>query len=158
VRTDFGTSLFRFKWKYSFSDSGRLDAGMSAGLATFNFDVSLAGEGTVDDGMGGTVVQGTAEGAEFIAPVPLLGFWVDYAFTPRWIVRFSTEALDLSVGSHEGRVLQSAFTAEYYVTQLIGLGFGLNGSDMQYTQDEEDQRLGVRYKVKSFAGYMSFVF
>ena len=55
-------------------------------------------------------------------------------------------------------MLQSAFTAEYYVSQLIGLGFGVNGSDMQYTQDEENERLGVRYKVKSFVGYLSFVF
>jgi hypothetical protein len=152
------TSLFRFKWKYSFSDGGRLDAGLSAGLSTFGIEASLSGEGSVDDGMGGTVLRGTTEGATFIAPVPLIGFWVDYAFSPRWIVRTSAESIDLSIGANSGRVLETEFTAEYYVSRLVGLGFGLTGYDLEYSKDEEDQRIGVNYRVKSLAGYLSFVF
>jgi len=154
VRTELQTNLFSFKWKYSFSDSGRLDAGLSAGLSTFDIAASLSGNGEVN----GSQVAGATEGAAFVAPVPLIGFWVDYAFTPRWIVRASAEAIDLSIGSNEGRVLQTLFSAEYYVTKLVGLGFGLTGVDVEYSQKEDRKRIGVDYRIKSFSGYLSFVF
>lgn len=158
VTSNFDSSLFKFKWKYSFADTGRLDAGLSAGLSTFDFDVSLAGEGLIDDGMGGQVLAQTKEGAAFVAPVPIFGFWVDYAFSPRWIVRLNAEAIDLSIGAHNGRVLQSNYLAEYYVSKLVGLGFGLTSSSITYSQNTQEQQIGFDYKVKSFAGYLSFVF
>jgi len=154
VTTGLRTNLFSVKWKYSFSDSGRLDAGLSAGLSTFEIDASLSGQGTIN----GVPKAGATEGAAFVAPVPLIGFWVDYAFSPRWIMRASAESIDLSIGSNKGRVLQTQFSAEYYVSKLVGLGFGLSGIDIEYTQDENNKRIGLNYQIKSFTGYLSFVF
>jgi len=121
VRTEFDTTITKFKWRYSFSDSGRLDAGLTAGLSTFLLKISLEGEATlhIDGEEQGELVEAD-EGEQFLAPIPLIGFYVHYAFTPRVIMRVGADALDLSIGEHTGRVLETELLAELYASDLAG--------------------------------------
>jgi len=72
VRTEFRTTMTKFKWRYSLSNSGRLDAGLTAGLSTFRLAIALEGEATlhIDGEEQGELVEAT-EGQQFLAPVPL---------------------------------------------------------------------------------------
>jgi hypothetical protein len=159
IDTRFNTSLLKAKWKYDFSDSGRLDAGLSLGLSTFNIELGLRGAGIVqEEGEPPRPEEFADEGAEFIAPVPVIGFYLDYAFSPNWTIRLGADAIELSVSGNRGRVVESAFTFEYYFTRLFGLGFGLGNQTVEYTKDEDGQRFRVEYRVQNFAIYLSFVF
>lgn len=158
LSTKFGTSMFRVKWKYNVAEGDRLAAGFGLGLSTFAIGLGLNGTIEVDDGTGGQVLRAAEEGADFIAPVPLIGMWIDYAIMPRLLVRASVEAVSFSISGNSGRVLDSAFLLEYYFTRLFGLGFGVTSTDIEYAKDEDDKFLRVSYRIDAFQTYLSFVF
>jgi len=84
--------------------------------------------------------------------------WIDYAITPRLLVRASGEAVNFSISGNAGRVLDSGFFFEYYFTRLFGLGFGFTSTDIEYGKDEDDKFLRVNYRIDAFQTYLSFVF
>lgn len=98
------------------------------------------------------------EGQQFLAPIPLIGFYVHYAFTPRVIMRVGADALDLSIGEHTGRVLETEFLTEFYVSDLAGIGLGLATSDIQYGRSVDNERLDIQYRITSFVAYFTYVF
>ena len=158
LSTKFGTSMFKLKWKYNVAEGDRLAAGFGLGLSTFAIDLGLTGAIEVDDGGGGQILRTAQEGSDFIAPVPLVGIWIDYAIMPRLLVRTSVEAVSFSVSGNSGRVLDAAFFLEYYFTRLFGLGFGFTSTNIEYGKDEGDQFLRVSYRIDAFQTDLSFVF
>jgi hypothetical protein len=158
LSTTFGTSMLRLKWKYNVAEGDRLAAGFGLGLSTFAIDLGLNGAIEVDDGGGGQILRTAEEGGDFIAPVPLVGMWIDYAIMPRLLVRASVEAVSFSISGNSGRVLDSAFLFEYYFTRLFGLGFGITSTDIEYGKDENNKFLRVKYRIDAFQTYLSFVF
>jgi hypothetical protein len=154
----FGTTMFRVKWKYNVAQGERLAAGFGLGLSTFAINLGLDGTVEVDDGNGNQILRAAEEGSDFIAPVPLIGMWIDYAITPRLLVRASVETVNFSISGNAGRVLDSGFFFEYYFTRLFGLGFGFTSTDIEYSKDDEDKFIRVKYRIDAFQTYLSFVF
>jgi hypothetical protein len=158
VSTELRTNIYKISWKYDFSDSGRLNAGVTAGLSTFDLGLTLEGEARLEDGNGEEWVEGVVEGAEGIAPVPVIGFFLEYAVSHRWILSFSAEAMDLTLGAQSGRVLQSDIGFRYSFTDLFAAGVSLGGLDLRYSSDEGDEKFGVAYRVKTLGAFARFSF
>jgi hypothetical protein len=158
VESKLDTKIFRLRWKYDFSDSGRLNAGFSAGLSTFNLGLELRGEARLEDDEGGEWVEGAVEGVDLIAPVPVIGFYLDYALSPRWILSFNAEFIDLDVGGKAGRVVLSRFNFQHSFTELFSLGLGIGGIDIEYSAEKEGDRFGVEYRITSFDAFLAFTF
>jgi len=158
ISTKFGTTMFRVKWKYNVARGDRLAAGFGVGLSTFGLDLGLDGTIEVDDGGGGQLLKTAQEGSDFIAPVPLIGMWIDYAIMQRLIVRAAVETVRFSISGNEGRVLDSVFFLEYYFTRLLGLGFGFTTTDIEYRKDQDDKYIRINYRIDAFQVYLSFVF
>jgi hypothetical protein len=158
VATDLETTSVRLIWRYDFSDSDRLNAGFLAGLSTFDLGLTLSGEARLESDAGDEWVEGIVEGASVLAPIPVVGFFLDYALSPRWVLRFDAAVIDLSIGSHEGRVLEAGFNLEYVATPWLGLGVGLGGSDLEYRSDEKDEKFGLRYQFNQLGVSACFVF
>ena len=158
VRSQLNLSVASVKYKYDFSDSGRLNAGFSAGLSTFSIDAALSGEARLENDDGSEWVEGVVERANVVAPVPLVGFFLEYAATPKWILRSYADLIDLEIGDHAGRVLQVGMAAEYVFSDVFGVGVGLGGIDLEYRAEKKGEKFGVDYKVKSLGAYLSWVF
>lgn len=158
VTTELATDIYRLKWKYDFSDSARLNTGFTAGLSTFYLGLKLEGEARLENDDGAEWVEGVVEGASGIAPVPVVGFYLDYALSQRWILRFSSDAMDLNIGGQSGRVLQTYFGFQYCFSNLFAIGIDLGGMDLRYEADEDDERYGVNYRVKSIGAHVGFSF
>jgi hypothetical protein len=160
VHTEFDTSWFRVKWKYNVSDIDNLAAGYSLGLSTFDIALLLDGEATVDDpnNPGETRIERKEEQGDFIAPIPVIGIYIDYALTPRWILRAGGDVMKLSIGQHSGRVLEFSFGSDYRLTRLMGIGLGLTALDIDYEQEEAGERLAVDYRISAITAYLNFAF
>ncbi len=158
VSTDLKTRIFKLFWRYDFSEADRLNAGFLAGLSTFDLGLTLSGEARLESDAGDEWVEGVVEGASAVAPVPVVGFFLDYALSPRWFLHFGTDVIDLSIGSREGRVLEAEFSVEYAVTDWFGLGAGLGGTDLEYRSLEDDEKFAVRYRFSSVGAFASFAF
>ena len=158
VATDLETTSVRLIWRYDFSDMERLNAGFLAGLSTFDLGLTLSGEARLESDDGDEWVEGIVEGANFIAPIPVVGFFLDYALSPRWVLRFDVDLVDLSIGPHEGRVLEAGLNLEYVATPWLGLGVGLGASDLEYRSDRDDEKWAIRYQFNQLGVYACFVF
>jgi hypothetical protein len=158
VAVELDTLMVKIKWRYDFSDSGRLNTGFSAGLSTFDIGMSLKGEARLEADTGEAWIEGVAEGANVLAPVPVVGFYLEYALSPRWMLRFNSEVTDLDLGSDSGRVLQTDFAVQYGFTDLLGFGLGLGGHDIEYRSKEDDEQFGVSYRIKFASAVLSFSF
>jgi hypothetical protein len=158
VSTELVTRLLKLIWSYDFSDSDRLNAGISAGLSTFDLGVTLEGEARLESDEGEEWVEGIVEGADAIAPVPVIGFFLDYALSPRWVLSFRADAMNLSIGDHRGRVVDTDFSIEYGVSRVVGLGLGFGSIDMEYRGDEDDEKFGVDYRIESVGAHVTFSF
>jgi hypothetical protein len=158
VSSELDTRIFRLMWAYDFSESDRLQAGVLAGLSTFDLGLKLEGEARLEDGEGEEWVEGVVEGADAVAPVPVLGFYLGYALTSRGILRLEADLIDLSIGSHSGRVLEASFSYEHSFSKLVGIGVGIGGTDLEYQSDEDDERFGIRYRFSYAGAYLNFTF
>lgn len=158
VRSELDTRIFKLTYRYDFSDTDRLNAGFVVGLSTFDLGLTLSGEARLESSEGEEWVEGVVEGASAIAPVPVFGFFLEYALSPRWITRFQADLIELSVSDYGGRVIEADFAIEYGVTDVFALGLGLGGTDLEYRSDEEDERFGIRYRFSSLGAYAAFTF
>lgn len=158
VASRLDTRIFKLKWKYDLSYSQRLNAGFTLGLSTFDLGLTLSGEARLEDDTGEEWIEGVAEGASVVAPVPVIGFFLGYAISPRWVVGFAAEATDLDLGSHKGRVLQTEVRLEYAVSDVVGLGLGLSADDLEYRSEERGEEFGIRYRISSLDAYLVFSF
>jgi hypothetical protein len=157
VRSEFDSQWLRLGWRYSFFRSDRGEAGISAGLSTYDFEIALEGDATVSDGMGGTtIVQDRAED-DLIAPVPTFGIFINYAITPRVIVKLKADFLDLQIDDLDGKVIDTTFLIEWYFSRHVGVGVGTNGTDIDI-RDEGDDPFTIDYSVSGLMAYFTFSF
>jgi len=158
VSSRLDTRIYKLKWKYDFSDSDRLDAGFSVGLSTYEIGLTLSGEARLESDTGSDWVQGVVEGADVVAPVPVIGFFLDYGLSPKAVLRFSTDAIDFNVANNRGRVLETRLSFEYGFNDLIGVGAGVSGIDLRYRGKEKNEQFGVNYRINSIDLYLSLAF
>jgi len=158
VRTELTTRVYKLTYRYDFSDMDRLNAGFAVGLSTFDLGLTLSGEARLQSDAGDEWIEGTVEGASAIAPVPVFGFYLDYALSPRWVLRFQADLIELSVGDFEGRVVEGDFAFEYGFTDLFAAGLALGGTDLEYHSDEDGERFGIRYRFSYLGAYAAFTF
>lgn len=159
VSSEFNTTFVDAVWKYDFSDSARLNTGFLAGFSVLWLGVSLEGEARLEDDEGSEWVEGATEGADILAPLPVVGFYLDYALSKRWLLRFDSSALiEVSIGGHRGRLRQVNFACEYVASDLVGIGVGVSSLGVAYGQNQKDEQLTVNYDVKSLGAYVSFAF
>lgn len=158
VRTELDTRIFKLTYRYDFSDMDRLNAGFAVGLSTFDIGLTLSGEARLESDEGEEWVEGVVEGAEGIAPVPVFGFFLEYALSPRWITRFQADLIELSLGDYGGRVVEADFAIEYAFSEVFALGLTLGGTDLEYRSDEDDEKFGIRYRFSYIGAHAGFTF
>jgi hypothetical protein len=158
VRTELDTRIFKLTYRYDFSDMDRLNAGFAVGLSTFDIGLTLSGEARLESDDGEEWVEGVVEGADGIAPVPVFGFFLEYALSPRWITRFQADLIELSLGDYGGRVVEADFAIEYAVSDAFALGLTLGGTDLEYRAEEDDEKFGIRYRFSYVGAHAGFTF
>jgi hypothetical protein len=154
----FDVRIFNFDYRYSFVNTGKTEAGFVAGLSTYQFDFTL--DGMVQIGGDPTMLEARAEKADFLAPLPTFGFFVNYAIKPKLIVGFNTGALDLDFGDVSGRVLNTKVDFSWYFSKYVGVGLALTSSNITYdnSDDKSGDRLKIDYKQKGTTLFFVFGF
>jgi len=143
-------------YQYSFTNSHRTEAGVTAGLAFYKYGLAIAGRYIVDDDPDLSEFGSRSENV--LAPVPSVGFFVNFAIRPNLIVDLRTSFIDLNIGVHEGRVFNNTANLTWYFTRHFGLGLGLAGSDVVYENTGGDRRIKVDLRQTSLTVNGSLVF
>jgi len=141
VFSEFDNRLITLNYQYSFYNNGKVNTGFAVGLSFYEFDVALEGSYTV-----GQTQEFGAVATDLVAPLPTMGFFTDYAITPRVILRMHAAFLDLEVGDYDGRLLDTKLVFDWFFTKHVCIGAGFASSDLDFANTSEDPwRVEYRY-------------
>ena len=120
------TETTKLAYTYSFYRNPEIEASVSAGLHVTKMEASLQGSGGA-----------LAESNSATAPLPVFGFRLDYAITPKWWMRGKYELFFLdSVQAYTGALSDFTISIEHRTFQHVGFGFGLNRSSLDLEVDD----------------------
>jgi len=120
------TETTKLTYTYSFYRTHEIEAALSAGVHVTKTTAALQSSG-------GAIAESTS----VTAPLPVFGFRIDYALTPKWWMRGKYELFFLdTVQSYTGALSDFTFAVEHRTFQHVGFGFGLNRSSLNLEVDD----------------------
>ena len=91
--------------------------------------------------------------ASFLAPLPVIGFRLDYSVTPRFHVRGSVDYFGISIDEFSGSFTDILISADYQVFDNFGAGAGLNITSLDASYDD-----GTEYEVnQQISGFLMYL-
>ena len=130
IKSDIKYTLYKLGYSYSFYHSPKVELSFSAGLNITSYDLKFE----TDDGQ-------KAESAGVTVPLPVIGLRMGYAITPRWYVRYVSEAFFIDIeDTFRGGLINFELSTEYKIFNNFALGIGLARLGTNVEVDDEDWR------------------
>ena len=156
VDSTFDTTLFAVNYKYSFVNNGKIDAGVSAGLFTYKYELELAGAAAIVEPPGQLAAHEVAD-TRLLAPLPAFGMYMQYAVRKNLIFSGNIRALNIEFGDFTGKFLDSRFTLDWFFYKHLGIGVGFARTSIDF-KDQGSDPFSVDYEYGGFLAYASIVF
>lgn len=150
VDSKLDSTIYRASVGYSLLRSEAAEAGVVLGLHVTQFDLLLEGEGTVNGGG----VSRRREERDATVPLPTIGVYGRYAFSPSWRVEGRAAVFSLDHRGYDGRLVDVQASVVWSATRNVGVGLGYRYDDYRLTATRGDFAGRVEY---DFRGPLVFV-
>jgi hypothetical protein len=134
VNSNFQSETLRLSAGYSFVKNPNSEFGVALGLHTTQFEASLSAAGI-----------GTAKG-DVLAPLPTIGVYGAYAFSPQWLLAGRIDFFSLSYKKYDGTVLDTTVKVDYRFHRNFGVGLGWRYVDYDFTASDGSYKGGIDYR------------
>ena len=131
------TSIARLFWGRSFYRKPNTDWGVGLGLHVMEIDAFVEGQISVAGPLG-TESEFRRESASVTAPLPNLGIWYMYSWSPKWVVTTRLDWLDVTFDQFSGRMLDASVGVNYQMSDHFGVGLAVNAFDLNVTVDGDE--------------------
>jgi hypothetical protein len=128
VNSFFDTDVYRLSVGYSFLKRPNAEMGAVLGAHVTTFDLGISAIGS-----GGNIDQ--TERADTLAPLPTIGLYGSYAFSPRWLMQGRVDYFTLEYEEYSGTFLNFNVGLEFQLAKHVGLGAGYRYVDLEFTAD-----------------------
>jgi hypothetical protein len=116
VTTHFNLDIIEGAYSYSFFQDDRVDLAAIAGFYVMPMNFGLSATGL-----------GEGEGSlSFTAPLPVIGYRMDFALTPRWFIRTGSQIFYVEYQSFVGKLTEMRGAVEYLPFKNFGFGGGID--------------------------------
>ncbi len=156
LNSSFGNQVGNITYQYSFTNTNKTEAGISAGLGFYKYSLELSGRYIINNDP--SLENFGRKSEQVLAPVPTIGFFINYAIRHNLILDLRTSFISLSIGAHEGRIFNNSGNLTWYFTRHFGLGLGLAGSDVVYENTGGENRVKVDLRQTSLTLNASLLF
>ena len=156
VASSFGNQVGAVTYQYSFTNTNKTEAGISAGFGFYKYSLAISGRYILDNDP--SLEEFGSRSESVLAPVPIVGFFINYAFLPNLILDLRTSFMDLEIGAHDGQLFNTNVNLTWYFSRNFGLGLGLAGSNVIYENTGGDNRIKVDLRQTSLTLNASLVF
>jgi len=112
VASQFDSDIFRLSLGYSFIKNTEGELGVAIGAHITDFTTSLGASNV------GTSARDT------LAPLPTIGLYGAYAFTPRWLLSGRGDIFSIKYGDYDGTLVNVTAKVDYRVSRHFGVGVG----------------------------------
>ena len=134
VNSEFDSDIYRLSAGYSFIKSTEAELGVALGLHVTDFTMSLAGA---------NVARRTGDA---LAPLPTIGFYGSYAFTPRWLLSGRVDIFSFSYNEFDGSLVNAVAAVDYRFTRNFGIGLGYRYVDYDLDVTKSSFSGAVQYR------------
>jgi hypothetical protein len=118
LASKFKTEVYRLTVGYTFVRRPTFEIGGALGAHLTNFDLSLAGQGSV----GGETASTEVRQKKFLAPLPTLGLFGSFEPVPRLTLGGRIDYLSLTIDEYHGRLINTQATISYRILKNVGIG------------------------------------
>jgi hypothetical protein len=118
----------------TFSTGDRHEFGLGAGLHWLEIDAFVDGEAFVNDESSGFRRESVSAGA----PLPNIGAWYDYAFTPIWLMRARVDWLSASFDEYSGSLLNGSVGINFQPWRHVGFDLSYQYFALDVDVDKSD--------------------
>jgi opacity protein-like surface antigen len=156
VNSFFDTDVYRLSVGYSFfkRPNAEVGAALGAHVTTFDFGIRATGE----------EFENTEAAADTLAPLPTIGLYGFYAFSPRWLMQGRVDYFALEYQEYSGRFLNFNAGLEFQLAKHVALGAGYRYVDLEFTAEKtlsigdvsDDFRGEFQYQYSGPTVYLSF--
>jgi opacity protein-like surface antigen len=146
VHSEFDSDIYRLSGGYSFIKDSQRELGIALGLHATDFSTSLSATGV-----------GVRSG-ETLAPLPTIGLYGAYAFSPKWLVSGRVDYFSLSYEDYDGSLTNLSIGVDYRVARNFAVGLAWRHVDYDVSVTKPHFTGGIRYKFNGPAlyGVLSF--
>ena len=130
----FESTVYRLSGGYSFVKNEQAEVGAALGLFVTDFTASLTAS-TVGGKKGDT-----------LAPLPTIGLYGAYAFSPRWLLSGRVDYFSLNYGDYDGSLKNFTAAIDYRLTRNFGVGAGYRYVDYDLSVTKSSFNGDIRYK------------
>jgi hypothetical protein len=127
VNSFFDTDVYRLSVGYSFLKRPNAEVGAALGAHVTTFDLGIRSEGTF---------ASVSEAADTLAPLPTIGLYGSYAFSPRWLMQGRVDYFTLEYQEYSGTLLNFNVGLEFQLAKHVGLGAGYRYVDLEFTAEK----------------------
>lgn len=128
IQSSFDVDIYETTYAYSFFQDDRFDLSARLGLYMMPIRTEINATGLLE----------TQQSQNFTAPLPVLGYRMDIALTPKWAIRTGTQVFYFEYNSFEGSLLQTQGGVEYKILKNTALGLGFDSFNFNLTSDGSD--------------------
>lgn len=128
------TSVARVFFGRNFSTSERHEFGLGAGLHWMELDAYLEGQVLTSEG-GSDFYRGNVEAA---FPMPNIGGWYFYSWSPKWMVQARLDWLSASIGDYSGGLWNTQVGINWQAFRHFGIGLNYNAFVIDVDIDKTD--------------------
>jgi len=144
VDSEFSSKVYRLSGGYSFYKTPVAELGGVFGLHITDFKVGLAGQANVN----GVPVGLRNESENQLAPLPTLGLYGSYAFSPSWDMSGRVDYFSVKIDEYKGRLLNVQAGVRYHFNPTWSLALNYRYDDYRVDVDGTDWRGEVNYQFR----------
>ncbi len=128
--SEIDTSITRLFWGRSFFRRPSTDWGVGLGLHVLDIEVILKGDilGMPDHN----------ETASASVPLPNLGIWYMYSWSPKWVVTTRLDWFDVTIEEFSGSLYDLSAGVNYQMSDHFGIGLAVNAFRLDVQVDSTD--------------------
>ena len=129
VDTSVETELWKLLYTWSFYRTDKVELGLSGGAYLLNYDLDLRSS------------SGQAQRASLSQPLPVLGFRMDYAITPKWHALLGLENFYIELNDNfRGSAYDISAGVDYRAFKNVSFGLKANRLSIDATSESDDWR------------------
>jgi len=140
VNSGFDTEVARLFWGRSFFRKPNIDWGVGAGLHWLTVDIFVEGQVLATPGPGREFRHTSASAA---VPLPNLGIWYMYSWSPKWVVLTRFDWLEVSFEEFSGSMYDASVGVNYQISDHFGVGLAVNAFKLDVQVDQGNWDGGI---------------
>jgi len=129
----FDFSITRIFLGRSILKESQFEVGVGAGVHWLELDVFI--EGQIESG---SVTQFSREEADSSGPLPNIGAWLMYSWSPNWLVDARVDWLSASVDEYSGGLWHAQAGIHYQISRVFGIGLSYSNFVLDLDVDDSD--------------------